>query len=109
MNGPFVLGVSVRRADEAGTLVVFGSIDVLNDDADSIVAGSNKALFNGIVSTHVNESALDLPVIPAKSYTVENLVLTSLTGAIVGLIIMLLLPIAMIATGIAIWGSRRKR
>ena len=109
VDGPFALGVAVRRADEAGTLVVFGSIDIFNDDADSIVAGSNKNLFNGIVSTHVNESEMDLPVIPAKSYTVGNLVLTSLTGAIVGLIIMLLLPIAMIATGIAIWGSRRKR
>ena len=84
-------------------------MDVFNDDADEIVAGSNNALFKGIVSRHVNESNLDLPVIPSKPYTVSNLVISSATGIIVGVFLMLLIPIAMIASGIAIWVSRRKR
>ena len=109
VNGPFRIGVAVNKADEAGSLIVFGSMDVFNDDADEIVAGSNNALFKGIVSRHVNESNLDLPVIPSKPYTVSNLVISSATGIIVGVFLMLLIPIAMIASGIAIWGSRRKR
>ncbi|MBQ9334607.1 MAG: Gldg family protein [Lachnospiraceae bacterium] len=109
VNGPFYIGVAVNKADEAGSLIVFGSMDVFNDDADEIVAGSNNALFKGIVSRHVNESNLDLPVIPSKQYTVSNLVISSATGVIVGVFLMLLIPIAMIASGIAIWGSRRKR
>ena len=109
VNGPFRIGVAVNKADEAGSLIVFGSMDLFNDDADEIVAGSNSALFKGIVSRHVNESNLDLPVIPSKPYTVSNLVISSATGIIVGVFLMLLIPIAMIASGIAIWGSRRKR
>lgn len=109
VNGPFRIGVAVNKADEAGSLIVFGSMDVFNDDADEIVAGSNNALFKGIVSRHVNESNLDLPVIPSKPYTVSNLVISSATGIIVGVFLMLLIPIAMIASGIAIWVSRRKR
>lgn len=109
VNGPFYIGVAVNKADEAGSLIVFGSMDVFNDDANEIVAGSNNALFKGIVSRHVNESNLNLPVIPSKPYTVSNLVISSATGIIVGVFMMLLIPIAMIASGIAIWGSRRKR
>ena len=109
VNGPFRIGLAVNKADEAGSLIVFGSMDVFNDDADEIVAGSNNALFKGIVSRHVNESNLDLPVIPSKPYTVSNLVISSATGIIVGVFLMLLIPIAMIASGIAIWVSRRKR
>lgn len=109
VSGPFCIGVAVNKADEAGTLIVFGSIDIFNDEADEIVAGSNNALFKGIVSRHVNESELNLPVIPSKPYTVGNLVISSATGIVVGVFMMLLIPVAMIASGIAIWGSRRKR
>ena len=109
VNGPFYIGVAVNKADEAGSLIVFGSMDLFNDDANEIVAGSNNALFKGIVSRHVNESSLDLPVVPSKPYTVSNLVISSAAGIIVGVFMMLLIPIAMIAGGIAIWGSRRKR
>lgn len=109
VNGPFHIGVAVNKADEAGSLIVFGSMDLFNDEANEIVAGSNNYLFKGIVSRHVNESSLDLPVVPSKPYTLGNLVISSATGIIVGVFMMLLIPIAMIASGIAIWGSRRKR
>ncbi|MCR5596053.1 MAG: Gldg family protein [Lachnospiraceae bacterium] len=113
-KGPFYIGLSAIRSDKPGTLIVIGSIDIFTDEADSIVAGSNLSLFNAILSQHVSaqegeEVSGNLPVIAAKQYTVDNLVINSAVGTIVGLFIMIILPIAMIAVGIAIWASRRKR
>ncbi len=109
VEGPFVIGTAARIADETGTLIVIGSIDMFEDEADGIVAGSNLALFNGIMGRHVTESDLDLPVIASKSYTVGNLVINSAAGLITGMMIMLILPIAMVTIGIVIWAVRRKR
>ncbi|MBQ8945487.1 MAG: Gldg family protein [Lachnospiraceae bacterium] len=109
IEGPFLVGVAARIADETGTLVVFGSIDIFEDEADGIVAGSNLALFNGVVGRHVSESELDLPVIPSKPYTVDNLVINSAAGLVTGIMIMIVLPVAMLAAGIVIWAVRRKR
>ena len=112
-EGPFYIGLAANRNSGLGTLIAFGSIDILNDDANSIVSGSNVTLFASILNNHVLLNASDdtpaqVPVIEAKSYTVENLVLDSATGTITGLVIMLLLPITMTVAGIVIWASRRK-
>lgn len=109
VDGPFVIGTSVQKADETGTLIAFGDIDIFEDEADSIVAGSNMALFNGILSKHISETDMDLPVIASKPYTVNNLVINSAAGVFTGIMIMLVIPIAMVAAGIGIWAVRRKR
>jgi len=109
VKGPFYLGVSAMKREEPGTLVVFSSIDIFTDEANEIVAGSNVKLFEGILGKHVSESDLDLPVIASKAYTVDNLVMNSMTGVLVGMVVMVLLPILFIVAGISIWAIRKKK
>lgn len=108
-EGPFLLGVSSMIADETGTLIAFGSIDIFEDEADSIVAGSNLSLFSGILSKHVSEGTSDLPVIASKPYTVDNIVVNSAAGLVTGILIMLVAPLLMVTAGIIIWALRRKK
>lgn len=108
IEGPFDLAVSAMKTDEPGTLIAVGSIDIFTDEADSIVAGSNLNLFTGIIQKHITENEVELPVIESKAYTVDNLVLTSATGIIVGILIMIILPLVLTASGIVIWAMRRK-
>lgn len=109
VEGPFVIGVAASKADETGTLIVFGDIDLFQDEADSIVAGSNMALFNGICANHISQGGTDLPVIASKPYTVNNLVINSSVGLVFGLMLMIVLPLAFVAAGISIWAVRRRK
>lgn len=109
IKGPFYLGLSAMKSDEPGTLIVFSSTDVFTDDANGIVAGSNVQLFTGVLNKHISEGELELPVIASKAYTVDNLVITSFAGVLVGLVIMIVLPIMFVVAGIMIWAMRRKR
>ena len=108
IEGPFCIALSAMKADEIGNLIVVGSIDVFTDEADEIVAGSNVEFFTGIVAGTVSQGDLNLPVIDSKPYTVDNLVITTAVGAVVGILIMVIIPIMLVVTGIIIWNIRRK-
>lgn len=108
-TGPFSIAVAVTDVNSNGTLFVFGTIDLMSDEANEIVAGSNLELFNAIIKTHVQDVKMDLPVIASKSYTADQLVFTSGIGLIYGLVITILAPLGLIISGIIIWATRRKR
>lgn len=107
--GPFYVGVASSKVDETGKLIVFGTIDIFTNEADEIVAGSNANVFSDVVANHVSDATGDMPVVPAKSYTVDNLIITSALAILYWVVVMVIIPLALIVAGIAIWAARRKR
>ena len=115
IEGPFVLGVSavktVSSEEEGGEektaeMVVFSSVTMFTDAADSMVSNANRKVFISTVGKYSDkENAIS---IPSKSFDLGYLSTTMLDILISALVTLLILPIGLIVTGIVIWARRRK-
>lgn len=107
--GPFAIGLeTVRMTDEADeTMIVISSEFLFTDEADDVVSGANQKLFTNIISKFteykVNSS------VPVKSYQVSTLVMTQASKTAITVIVTVVVPIALLIAGFAIWFIRRKR
>ena len=90
-------------------LVVFGSTEMLTDNADSIVSGRNVSMFSDVLGQLAGDDGESAGVIPVKEYTLGTLTVTSLGTLIGGLTATVILPILLIVTGVVIWAVRRKK
>lgn len=109
LEGPFCVGVKAQKELDSGTgtLYVFTSAQMFTDYYDSAVAGNNKQLFSNIMGTIAgNESGIAVPV---KSYTLETLVVSAKTTYLYRAVFMVLVPLGLLASGLAIWMVRRKK
>lgn len=87
-------------------ITIVGSSLVFTQDADSVVAGQNLALFKGIFSgTSAAESAVS---IDAKQYTYSNLSVNQSVAIMSETLLVMVLPIVLIIAGIVIWYRRRR-
>lgn len=108
IDGPFCLGVKAEKELDSGvgTLYVFSSAQMFMDEYDAAVAGNNKQLFTNIMGTVAGH---DVSVsIPVKSYQLEQLMVAEKDIAIFRTLGIVMIPIALIIVGIAIWAKRRK-
>lgn len=108
-DGPVCLGVRADKTvgDETATLYVFTSAQMFTDNADSAVSGNNKQLFSnmlGILADH--EVSVS---IPAKSYEVSYLTASAKDAYVFMVCVVVILPLALIISGIVIWAKRRKK
>lgn len=111
-EGPFSIAVSAEKTEDGeiqGRLVVFGSSDIFTENADQMVSGSNSGMFSDTLSQFVSTDGIDTVIIPVKSYDNSQLMVSAVTGTLVGISLMALLPILLLAVGIVIWVKRRKR
>ena len=89
--------------------MVYGSSEIFTENADQMVSGSNSGMFSDTLSQFVSTDGIDTVIIPVKSYDNSQLMVSAVTGALVGISLMALLPILLLAVGIVIWVKRRKR
>ena len=107
--GPFDLGVLSERTLENGSskVVVYSSDSIFTDDADSMVSGANKKLFNSTVNTLAD---IDTGVsIPIKNYETATITVPQLQMVIISMVILIAIPVIMLVSGIVIVIKRRKR
>lgn len=108
IDGPFPLALYITETVENGEMkaAFFSSQDLFTDSANSMVAGANLELFSNTVSTLVeHESSVSVPV---KSYNNARLVVSQQMVVLLSLAVTILLPLTLLAAGIAIWMRRRK-
>lgn len=110
VSGPFDLGVMVTNSN-GGKMIVVGSSYMFTENANDIVSGKNAKLFQGIVSGMVNEEEENSSavVIPAKDYSVSSLTISQRTMLVYGILWGIIMPIAMIISGVIIWVRRKKK
>ena len=105
-SGQFTLAANVTDNETGANITIVGSSLVFTQDADSVVAGQNLALFKGIFSgTSAAESAVS---IDAKQYTYSNLSVNQSVAIMSETLLVMVLPIVLIIAGIVIWYRRRR-
>lgn len=108
--GPCTVGVSSERTIDDETtskIVVYSSDDIFTDNADSVVSGANKKLFQGTVNSMISTDAS--VSIPVKAIENTTITVPQFQVILVGLITILLIPIVLLITGIVIAVRRRKK
>ncbi|MBR1862075.1 MAG: Gldg family protein [Lachnospiraceae bacterium] len=111
--GPFPVGVSATRTttDAEGNsvdseLVVFSSVTMFSEAADSMVSSANQKVFITTVGLYSNkENAIS---IPSKSFDLGYLTTTMSDIIVIALVTVIIVPVALIVCGIVIWARRRK-
>ena len=75
-----------------------------------MVSGNNLSLFSGLlgnlVSTDDNAAAFTIPV---KEYTLAQMTIPSKSVVIIGALVTVIIPLALLITGLVIWLKRRRR
>ena len=109
IEGPFSVGLHISKELDSGTteLYVFSGESIFTDSTSEMVYGNNAALFADIAASFMEEETIS--VIPEKSYAVSNLTITQAKVIYCGLAVAIVVPIALITTGIVIWAKRRRK
>ena len=129
-DGPFALGVeAVKTLDASGdageatadgasgdaatgeatsaTMIVLASAETFTEAADEMVSGANRTVFMNIVSAF-SDQELNVSI-PAKSYDMQLLSVTQASIIRLGVLFVILLPLACLIAGFVIWIRRRRR
>lgn len=109
IDGPFALGAKAVKQTEEGesTVIIYTSAELFSEAADIVVAGNNKKLFGDAVKGF---GAVENSVsIPAKSYYDGILTVPAGELLLMGLLMSLAVPVALLVTGFVIWLQRRKQ
>lgn len=108
-DGPVCLGVRADKSvgDKTATLYVYTSAQMFTDNVDSAVAGNNKQLFSNMLSILVDhEVSVSIPV---KNYEITYLTVSAKDSYLFMVCVVVVLPLALIISGIVIWAKRRKK
>ena len=108
-NGPFNLGMISERTLSSGSskVVVYSSDSIFTDDADNMVSGANKTLFNSTMNSLVETDTST--AIPVKDYTTTSITVPQLQTVIIAMVTVIAVPMIMLVAGIIIVVRRRKR
>ena len=89
---------------------IFGTDMIFLDSADTMVSGSNSALFSGLVNACVDDDDIgDQISVPVKSVTSTYLTLSTMSGLVLCLVFIIIIPIALLVFGFVTWFMRRRR
>ncbi|OYO43071.1 hypothetical protein CG709_20315, partial [Lachnotalea glycerini] len=109
-EGPFDLSVVITNTIDENTeskIILTGSDYLLDDGANKTVSGGNHDfIINALGYLCEHESSIS---IHSKSIDSQKLVLTAAQINFWTTIIMILLPLAVVITGIIVWFRRRKK
>lgn len=117
INGPFVVGTFIQKtisdADTENTtsdIAVFAASYLFTSSANEMVSGNNLSLFTGLVGNMIDtdDSAATFSI-AVKEYTLSQLTIPSKQVLLIGAIVTLILPVALLVTGLVIWLKRRKK
>lgn len=104
---PADAAAGTARITREAQLTVFGSPYMTMDAIDSYISGMNRKLFISIMDHMVTRPALIY--VPAKTYSVQYVVVPNSDALFFGVILSGVIPGVLLITGIAIWALRRRR
>ena len=106
IEGPFYIALQVDT-EEGGKLVAVGSVNLFNEQIDSVVSGTNSDFFmNGINYLAQQEETVSVAV---KDLTTNYAEFTASTQKILMLVTTFAIPGVTLLTGILVVVKRRKR
>ena len=111
ISGPFDVGVYVQKTygENTAGLFLFSSFNFFTDQADQMVANANSTIFTNCISEFIGKGDTSAIVVPVKDYQLDNLIVNSGSALLIGILVAVITPIALIVIGIVIWLKRRKR
>ncbi|NLL76987.1 MAG: ABC transporter permease [Clostridiales bacterium] len=106
--GPFTLGVKAVKTNGGAesTAVIYSSENLFTDAANAMVSGANMKLFAGSLGELTEET--EGIAVPAKSYEEGYLTIPQSYIILIGLLITVIIPLAVLAGGFIVWFKRRK-
>ena len=110
-DGPFALAVCAR--EDLGTttparLVWVSCIELLSDDANSLVSGGNQRFFLSILANVCEEKGSSV-VVPTKSLSLDRLTMNTAQEIAMVVLTVVLLPLAYLCIGILVRVRRKRR
>ncbi len=111
ISGPFDVGVYVQKTygENTAGLFLFSSFNFFTDQADQMVSNANSTIFTNCISEFIGKGDTSAIVVPVKDYQLDNLIVNSGSALLIGILVAVITPIALIVIGIVIWLKRRKR
>ncbi|MCM1087543.1 MAG: Gldg family protein [Muribaculaceae bacterium] len=110
IDGPFVIALKAEKnvQDNAvSDVVIVATEQMFSESADSVVPGNNLKLFGNVISSLVeHESSI---LIPVKYYDANLLSFRARTCIVIGVLTILVMPVASLAVGFVIWFLRKRR
>jgi len=73
---------------------------------DTVAGGNYELMMNAVSKMANHETSVS---VPAKSYQMATLTLTKVQSLLWGMLVVLILPLSLLASGLIIWARRRKR
>lgn len=109
--GPFTVGLKAEKNmdDTSADILVYSSMSMFTDDADSMVSGNNLSVFSKSIASYIPEDSGSAVVIPVKEYDSSTLTVPAsvvIASAVIGIAV---IPLLLLAIGIVIWMRRRKK
>lgn len=95
--------------DTSADILVYSSMSMFTDDADSMVSGNNLSVFSKSIASYIPEDSGSAVVIQVKEYDSSTLTVPAsvvIASAVIGIAV---IPLLLLAIGIVIWMRRRKK
>lgn len=109
-EGPFAVGVWVvkNKTEEENTEFLWvTSENILSENANALVSGSNYELLTNMVA-RMKGDEINISI-PVKNYMAESFTVPRLVFFLGFAVSVVILPLALIATGLILWLQRRKK
>lgn len=109
IEGPFTVAVHASKTlDDENTaeLYLYTSENLFTDSANSMVADANLTLFNNTIAA-MTDGGTSVSV-PVKSYQASDIMVNDGTAFLLGSLLMVILPLALLLLGLFRWLERRK-
>lgn len=109
-NGPFDIGVYIQRrfGERDSIAFVFGSPNMMTDQADALVVNANSQIFMNCINQCI-DTEVGVISVPSKSYKTENVVVSASAATAIGVIYIVLIPIGLFVAGFVVWMLRRRK
>ena len=108
--GPFKIAVEAKKdlgEEKEARLIAISCDQIFTDEANSAVSGNNQQLLSNMVSSFSDhEITVSVPV---KSMEISNLTIPQAKVILLGVLSIVVVPAALLLTGLIIWLRRRKR
>ena len=88
-------------------MIVYSCTQLFTDSVSTVSNGTNQLLLVDTISACVN-TELNI-TIPEKSYLVDNIMVPNNAVLVIGAVVSVILPIAILASGFVIWFKRRRK
>lgn len=107
-HGPFNVALEATKTDK-GKAYIIGSPNFFTDVVANATANANVTVLMNMVNSAISADSAMTAVVPVRSMGPDPFIINSLTGVIIFLVVMVVVPVAMIIAGLIIWLKRRKK